>query len=127
MKRAVFAAVAALAFSLSTPSQALDIRARDRGGNVLEYLVRFSRARPIRVFASCESACAAAALRFNACVGHGGSLKVHAPFGVGKGNAVAKSFYMRQLPPRVRQWVNSRGGLGSQMLTVPRRFVRQCT
>jgi len=120
-------ALIALAFSLSSPAAALDITARDRGGNVLEYIVRFCGAKPVRVFASCESACAAAALRCGACLGPGGSFKVHAPWGAGKGNAAAKAFYMRQLSPPVRRWVNSQGGLTSRMLTVPRRLTRSCS
>lgn len=127
MKRIIKSALLAIVM-LTSPAQAHDITSRDRGGVLIQYIVKFSKAGPIRVFASCESACAAAAIRYNACLGPGGALKVHAPYGGdARNNAIAKAFYMRQLTPAIRAWVNAQGGLTSRMLTVPASLVRRCS
>lgn len=112
---------------LAQPAQALDITKTDNGGVIVLYAARFAVSRPIRVFAPCKSACAMAALGNDGCLGPGGSLWVHAPYGsTPLGNIEAKRYYMSQLGPKVRAWVRSQGGLKARLMRVPDYLVRKC-
>jgi hypothetical protein len=109
----------------------------DRGGVVINYGLRMLRWRQngtkVRFSGSCQSACTiylGLASR-QTCISPGASFSFHSPFGAtGRGNAMARSFMMRNYPGWVKSWISNRGGLTTSMKTMDygyaSRFIKSC-
>ncbi len=116
----------ALALSLSSPAAALDIY-NDNGGMAIEYAVRFERAsKPIRVFGTCSSSCTLALKYPSTCAGPRAAFRFHAAT-----HPRLTRWLMAQYPARIRNWIKSKGGLTSRLITLSgpalRSRVRSCT
>ena len=131
----VGASASALAFP-SFNSNTKTIR-NDRGGYLIEYALRMKKldraGGQVRFAGSCDSACTMyLAMPGNrACISPGASFGFHLPYGSSaRGNAVAARFMMKSYPGWVRNWIHSKGGLRSGIMTMDyayaSRFIRPC-
>lgn len=97
----------------------------DRGGYVMVYALRMLKlkenGRQVQFRGSCNSACTLylALPPRQVCVAPQTSFNFHLPYGASaSGNKVAASYMLRSYPGWVRNWIRSKGGLSSRMISM---------
>lgn len=95
----------------------------DKGGKVIDYVVKREVLRNdrtiVRFNGSCDSACTLY-ITLPACVTSEAQFRFHAPFGpVPKEVAFARSYVWKEYPSWVRQYINDHGGFNHRLITMP--------
>jgi hypothetical protein len=118
-------------------SRTVTIR-NNRGGHVIDYVQQLEQWKQsgtqVRFVGRCDSACTLylALPESNTCIARNASFRFHAPRGgTPQINRVMETYMTQSYPDWVRVWLEHRGGLKRQVITMDyryaSRFMRPCT
>lgn len=132
-------------FSWSSPSNALErnrsnkiVISHDRGGDLVNYSQRVSRARHNNTHVSFKGKCQSACTMFlslpaqQTCIARGASFSFHRAYGSNKEmNAWGTRYMLKSYPTWVAQWIDRNGGLSNKLIhmdySYASKFLPSCT